>query len=462
MMNDNDSSRLINTIHRVSNLLRKTPKALETFLPMEEIQCAEDIVNAMTEVEIALHGVTDSKVIGERVMKTICDFYHAQYVGIMEFDIDMDAWFPGWCIDADGNSANYLLTQSDYVLRVPTWSEAYRNNDLIILNNISEIEGLAPEEMMFYKALCAEAFLGCPFYKRSKGFVAVMNPHRHLEQTTLLRLLTYVLMMELNEHKMMQSLMTKAKGYDIFDENEVRIELFNGLKVKTSSGIATTEDFSRDVVELLLWMAMDPSKVYYAKELEEKIWDEYGSGNGQKVRRAVAKLRNHPITLAGHPLMVNFPHGYGFNPELKVTSDVSQFERMKKKLDQISDPVVEKKMLEDMVFMYKGRIQQQYRDLPWLDMMRHHYEADYMKVMNRLLDVYYHENSFDQLHRWANHSMELIPNNTVAYYWKIMAYKKMGMMEYAVKLQGTAKKCLEEELYQGLELKLMSYYTYES
>ena len=55
----------------------------------------------------------------------------------------------------------------------------------------------------------------------------------------------------------------------------------------------------------------------------------------------------------------------------------------------------QKKMLEDMAFMYKGKIQQQYRDLPWLDMMRHHYEADYLKVMNRLLDVYYGENAFD-------------------------------------------------------------------
>lgn len=455
MANEQNDSRLFNTIHKLSKLMGKTPKVLEPILPVKEIQCAEDIVNAMTEVEIALHGVTDSKVIGEKVMKTICDFYQAQYVGIMELDIDMDAWFPGWCIDATGNSVDYLLTQSDYVLRIPTWYEAYRNNDVIVLENIPEKEELAPEEMMFYKALGAEAFLGCPFYKRSKGFVAVMNPQRHLGQTALLRLLTYVLMMELNEYKMMQSLMARAKGYDIFEENEVRIDLFNGLKVKTSSGIATTEDFTRDEVELLLWMAMDPTKVYYANDLEEQIWDEYGRGDGQKVRKAVAKLRSRHLNLLGQPLMVNFPHGYGFNPELKVTSDVYEFEKLMKELNRISDPVVEKKMLEDMVFMYKGKIQQQYRDLPWLDMMRHHYEADYLKVMNRLLDVYYGENAFDQLHRWANHSMELIPNNTVAYYWKIMAYRKAGMMEYAVKLQETAKKCLEEEVYQGLVKRLV-------
>lgn len=446
--------RLINMIHRIFNLKKIAPKAFDAILPVNEIHYADDIVNAMTEVELALHGITDSKVIGEKVMKTICDFYQAQYVGIMELDIDMDAWFPSWCIDSDGISVSYMLTQPDYVLRIPTWYEAYQKNDVIVLENISGMKNLPSEEMTFYNALQAEAFLGCPFYKRSKGFVVVMNPKRHLEQTALLRLLTYVLMMELNEHKMMKSLAAKAKAYDIFDSNEVRIDLFNGLKVKTISGLATTEDFSRDVVELLLWMAMNPTKVYYAAELEEKIWDEYGNGDGQKVRRAVAKLRNHPINLSGYPLMVNLPNGYGFNPELKITSDVYEFEKMKKMLDQITDPGIERKMLEDMAFLYKGRIQQQYRDLPWLDMMRHHCEADYLKVINKLLDVYYHECSFDQLQRWANHSMELIPNNTIAYYWKILAYKKVGMMEYAVKLQETAEKCLEKDVYRGLEERL--------
>lgn len=328
--------RLINTIHRIFNLIKIAPKAFDAILPVNEIHYADDIVNAMTEVELALHGITDSKVIGEKVMKTICDFYQAQYVGIMELDIDMDAWFPSWCIDSDGTSVSYMLTQPDYVLRIPTWYEAYQKNDVIVLENISGMKNLPSEEMTFYNALQAEAFLGCPFYKRSKGFVVVMNPKRHLEQTAFLRLLTYVLMMELNEHKMMKSLAAKAKAYDIFDSNEVRIDLFNGLKVKTISGMATTEDFSRDVVELLLWMAMNPTKVYYAAELEEKIWDEYGSGDGQKVRRAVAKLRNHPINLSGYPLMVNLPNGYGFNPELKITSDVYEFEKMKKMLDQIT------------------------------------------------------------------------------------------------------------------------------
>ena len=136
MANEQNDSRLFNSIHKLSKLMGKTPKVLEPILPVKEIQCAEDIVNAMTEVEIALHGVTDSKIIGEKVMKTICDFYQAQYVGIMELDIDMDAWFPGWCIDATGNSVDYLLTQSDYVLRVPTWYEAYRSNNVIVLENI--------------------------------------------------------------------------------------------------------------------------------------------------------------------------------------------------------------------------------------------------------------------------------------------------------------------------------------
>lgn len=454
MANEQNDSRLFNTIHKLSKLMGKTPKVLEPILPVKEIQCAEDIVNAMTEVEIALHGVTDSKVIGEKVMKTICDFYQAQYVGIMELDIDMDAWFPGWCIDAAGNSVDYLLTQSDYVLRVPTWYEAYRNNDVIVLEKIPEKEELAPEEMMFYKALGAEAFLGCPFYKRSKGFVAVMNPQRHLGQTALLRLLTYVLMMELNEYKMMQSLMARAKGYDIFEENEVRIDVLGDFKIRTVTGILTIDDFSTDEIEVLIWMALNPNKTYNAKNLNEQVWECLSAEDGQKARRALSRIRNHPKNLTGNPLIERTAAGYRFNSALNVISDVQMFDKLVKDSKEVSAPAIEKSILENLIFLYKGELQRTVKELHWMALIRHHYEAEYLKVLNRLLKIYLDDNEFVRLHEYANQSLVLAGNNTVAYYWKIMAYRKVGKFENAVRLEETAEKCLDKEVYEGLVVQL--------
>lgn len=58
-------NKWVQSLHRISEILSKTPKVLKQFLPVKEIQCAEDIVNALTEVELALHRVTDTKVISE-------------------------------------------------------------------------------------------------------------------------------------------------------------------------------------------------------------------------------------------------------------------------------------------------------------------------------------------------------------------------------------------------------------
>ena len=449
-----NGNRLVNTIHKLSQLMGKTPKVLEPLLPVREIQCAADIVDALTEVEIALHGVTDSKVIGEMVMKTICDFYQAQYVGIMELDIDMDAWFPGWCIDANGDSISYMLTQSDYVLRVPTWYEAYKNNDVIVLESIPEMTDLSAEEMEFYKALHAEAFLGCPFYKRSKGFVAVMNPQRHLGQTALLRLLTYVLMMELNEYKMMQSLMARAKGYDIFEENEVRIDVLGEFKIRTITGILTIDDFSTDEIEVLIWMALNPKKTYNAKNLNEQVWECQSAEDGQKARRAFSRIRNHPKNLTGNPLIERASAGYRFNPALKVISDVQVFDRLVKESKDVSDLIIEKAILENLIFLYKGELQRTVKELQWMALIRHHYEAEYLKVLNRLLKIYLDDNEYVRLHEYANQSLVLAGNNSVAYYWKIMAYRKVGKFENAVRLEEIAEKCLDKEVYEDMHRKL--------
>lgn len=118
----------------------------------------------------------------------------------------------------------------------------------------------------------AISVIGCPFYKCSTGFVVVKNPARYIDQTALLRLLTYVLMMELNEYKMLQALRLQAKNYSIETEKDVHINLCGGIQIVSLSGDYNYCDFTSEETELLTYMAFEVyDTALPARELESLV-----------------------------------------------------------------------------------------------------------------------------------------------------------------------------------------------
>lgn len=173
-----------------------------------------------------------------------------------------------------------------------------------------------------------------------------MNPKKHQDQGDLLRLLTYVLMMELNEYKVMQSLVAQAKKYNIHHDREIRIDLFGGLKISTISDVYGAEDFTPDELDLLIWMALYPGETHNAKYMNTKIWGDNVADEGQKTRRAISRIRNRGLNVSEFHLIEKVTEGYRLNPALDLKIDVVEFLKLEKSLNTISSPDVQQKILE--------------------------------------------------------------------------------------------------------------------
>lgn len=441
-----------------NNADEKTLDFLEPVAANLALQYASDALNALQECARALHGFTNPKDISYYVMRTLREFYGADYVCVLEVNLDLDNWFLRWAsregddtIEEDNSKG--LIQPEEFTHYARSWIRAYRNVFPVLISNIDDIRDSDPEEYELYTRLEVKSVMGFPFYKNSHGFVVIRNPRNHFGEISLLQMCSYVLMMELNEYKMIQSLRLQAESYHITDESEIRLELFDGVKITHIGGQYKHENFSPEQRLVLTYMAIY-QKTLSARGLENAIWDDCDTTQeGQKVRRAVHGIVRK-CTLLKHPLITRGEAGYRFNPLLNIWIDVYEFMKMFDRLSSVSDVNVQKKILEDMIQMYKGPIRLEANAPAWMIQDQHYLESSYLTAVKRLLRIYFHEGNYEAVHRYAVKSMEIVPNNTEGYYWKLRVHRQNSRFDKANSLLETARKCLDEEDYQSLVRRL--------
>ena len=287
----------------------------EKSLSADTVKCALDVVQSLINMEHGLHGLTDSREIAQNIMKEICNFYQAAFVGMLDVDIEINCWSPKWWYASDGRDSTFTrIKELENTKYAPTWRRAFHNNVPVIITDIRTVEKIYPEEYEMYRRLQVENVIGVPYYKYSKGFVVVKNPKRYKNQTVLLYFLTYVLMVELNEYKLIQAMSRRAYKCNIKSPDEVRINLFGGFTLINFEGIHLAHEFPPDELELLTYLAMNPNKAFPATALSAAVWPNLDSGGGGKVRRAVSNNRKREINLSGKYLITTTNTGYRLNP----------------------------------------------------------------------------------------------------------------------------------------------------
>lgn len=445
----------------LSNLKKGEPKPANPIgYSIEKVTCAMDVMEILIETETALHGMKNPEEICQYVMKQLCSFYQADYVGILEADLEIDNWFFKWWYRKGEDNVKQkdkrnLALPDEFAHAAPSWIKAYEQNKVISIQDVEQIKSIHPSEYALYNRLQATSVIGCPFYKHSTGFVVVKNPARYFRQTALLRILTYVLMMELNEYKMMRSIKLQARNQSIESEKDVHINLCGGINVISMDGNLDPSDFTPEEIELLTYMAFEVYGTSLpARELENRVWEKRFDSEGQKVRHAVSGIRKKKLHLFGNKLIANNNGRYCFNSELNVRIDVQEFLKLEALLAVLPTEDAVQKILEDMVAMYRGPIILTKDSPRWMVTNRHHMQNHYLKAVNRLLNIYFKKNDFTSLHEYAARSMRIIPNNVVGYYWKLRSYRKLGIIENEESLLENAKLCLPEDIYERLKSRI--------
>lgn len=426
----------------------------------EKIACALDVLDTLINTEVALHGMVDPKEICEYVMKQICDFYDADYVGILEGDFDMGNWFFRWWYrkgeeGVDQMDKENLALPAEYIYHAPTWVKAFKKNDVILVKNVEQIKETSPSEYALYQRLQASAVIGCPFYKHSTGFVVVKNPKRYFYQHYLLRMFTYVLMMELNEYKLVTTIQSNSAFADDDDENEYRMNIFNGIQITHGDEICQHDAFAPEEIELLTYLAIrDFERVVSARNLEELVWEGKNATGGQKARHAISGIRKRHSMLSENQFIETAGKGYRFNSDSNVSIDIQEFLKLESLLSVVHTDKEKKRILREIIRLYNGPILLTKDSPSWMDSYSHHFQNRYLKNVNHLLKLYYEDQDYGNLHKYAEISMAVIPNNEVGFYWKLRTYNLLGDISHADSLMEVAENALPDETFARLKKRL--------
>ena len=421
----------------------------------EYTQYAIEVERTLTKLEIQLHTSDDPEEIAMMALKTVCEFYQADWAGLLEVDLDLNIWTPFWWYNTHPNdTTDEMLNEfesSEYLYR---WIMAMRENHAIVVPDVETIKDKWPEEYGIYQRLHVKSVIGVPVKPRPVAFLAVRNPQRYIERTSMLQMLAYVVLTAVNEKKLMDSTKLIMAPDCIQSEKDVIINFFGNMEIITSKGVLREQDFkSPKAARVITYLMLHRKAAHPPMEIAEALWpdDTYDpDAIGSNIRGFIYRFRQAFALISDYQLIESTPNGYRINPELRIMTDLQQFDKLYEAAQKPLDAAHKEELLKQAYMLYKGHIFENACEEPWIVNLVNSYSLRYVGVVNELLAALAAEKDYPCLQAYASHSLELMPGNMKAYYWLIFSMYQMGTVEMAKSEMARAKNDLTGEEYATL------------
>lgn len=422
----------------------------------ENVQCALDIESTMNELETQLYyRHLPPKEVAMRVMETACKFYDADWCGLIQVDLDLGLWKPFWWYnDSPDDKTTVLTNEFESAEFLDRWVRTVSRGTPIVVPDAEEVKESYPEEYNLYQRLGIHSVLAIPLEPRPVALIAVRNPKRYIHQTSMLKLLAYVLLVAYNDKRMVDSLSLTFSPENIKSSHDIFISLFGELKIHTSRGVLRESDLkSPKISRLLTFLLLSKKSTVTSLEIMQAVWPEEledADEPAKKVKYLVYRLRQAFSLISDEQLILSTPFGYQFNPDLNITTDFQRFDELCVAAAKATSVVNKVGLLEKALEQYQGKLLSSAEGEHWLVHTANRYHLAYMNTVNELLKQLMSFKAYDLIHQDAAKALTVAPENTKAYYWLIQSYKSQNMDEMAEGEIIAARQKLSEEEYQKL------------
>ena len=351
---------------------RRIPEKLAQYDDEYLLYCVEkDRVE--TVLESTLHETDDPKEIIDVTLKTVCEFYGGDWAGVMDIDMDTCLWRPVCWFRAGGATDRtlYRLSGLEDAEVMPRWLESMHSAMPIVLTDTTEIMESNPAEFALYERLDARAILASPFSPAPTGFLVIRNPSRYLERPEALYIFAYVLHRALAQ----QNVMEREKIIEAMNPMEptydVYISFFRDLEIRTAGGTLTEQIINAPkTIQLVAYLLLKPERAHSPREIFEHLNPgEDFDGNTNAIRGSIYRFSNMYAKRTGQSarLIIREGSGYRRNPNLKITTDIEQFDLHLKAAEAVSGSAERIEELRKAVELYKGPVFMCGRDQLWLN-----------------------------------------------------------------------------------------------
>lgn len=270
----------------------------------------------------------------------------------------------------------------------------------------------------------------------------------------MLQMLAFVVLTMVNEKKLMDSTKLVMAPDSIQTEKDVIINFFGNMEIITSKGVLREQDFkSPKAARVITYLMLHRKAAHPPMEIAEALWpnDTYDpDAIGSNIRGFVYRFRQAFSLISDYQLIESTPNGYRINPELRIMTDLQQFDKLYEAAQKPLDAAHKEELLKQAYMLYKGHIFENACDEPWIVNLVNSYSLRYVGLVNELLASLAAEKDFPCLQVYAAHALELTPGNMKAYYWLIFSMYQMGAVEMAKGEMAKAKNDLTDDEYATL------------
>ena len=325
----------------------------------DRIQCALDIVHTIDELEYPLQSRSSTpKDTALLILEAACKFYDADWCGLIQVDLDLRLWTPFWWHNTGVEDKTTILTEefesADFLDR---WVLAIRKNLPMVVPDTTVVKDSHPTEYNLYQRLSIKSVMAVSSEPHPIALLAVRNPKRYLHQTSMLRVLAYVLLASYNEQKMLNRLQMVCIPTTIKNNTDIYISLFGQLQISTSSGTLKESDYnSPRISQLLTYLLISNEKAHSSLEIAQALWPDGSTNPAKNMGNLIYRLRQTFGLISDAELIVSTASGYQFNPKIHIIADYQQFDEFIRSASAASSIINRVELLKSAIDLYNGKI----------------------------------------------------------------------------------------------------------
>ena len=412
------------------------------------------------ETEAVLHDEEDPLVIATRVMQTCCEFYDADWCGILIADLQTQAFIPEiWYEVGLGPMKETLFKDIEFTEEFATWAQALIEQRPVIIPDAEDIREINPKEYAAYQRLDARSIVGVLFGQHPLGFLVIRNLNRYVEQPEPLRLACFVAMMMLKQIRS-KRLEEMNRGHE---ENDGKLHIRFNFLGPHHAVIKGREIYEQDLKHpnrrawvALLYLILHQKPVDSYHLIAENWPDEDEETARGTLRQALFRLNNDLAAYNNTKMIILSGGMIDFSGQVKVTTDADEMEALYNKAIHMPDGEEKIEVLKKAFSLYRDRlfIQGEADCGTWLMTYTLQYNQIFVDITTELLKILGHQKDFRCIMEYAPAALEKEPGMQAAYFWTVKAADGMGNSIGRVKALEAAKEALMDEEYDKLLLLL--------
>lgn len=435
----------------------------KTGTPLSHAPYDEDYINYCIEQEVtisrlesALHTSDCPNEIAIQTLKTACDFYGANWAGIIELDLDLGITTPGWWYNTDPKVTKLQrMHEFETLTPMKTWQASLESGNPIIIQDVAEVARTSPQEYPVYKRMDAKSVVAVPFGPNPLGFLVLRNPTKHITLTSTLTILAYVMHRAMAQQDTINRAKMSLSPEEIKTDKDIIINFFGNLEIYTKDGVWKEQEFnSPKCTRAVAYIMLHDKTAHSALAIADALYPEDTSDVdtiNKNIRGYIYRFRKSFDLISEHQLIEYTSNGYRLNPALNIKTDIQQFSNLWAQL-QGDMPLPQRvHTLKSAIKLYRGAVFSSACDDHWLVGIATKYKMKYISIVNELLSILAGFEDYDGIHHFALKGLSRVPENVKAHYWVIYAMYHSGAVEMAKQELQHLKKTLTSDEYDTLK-----------